>query len=118
MRTNRVFLPQETVDLWLAEGRVALEGERLRLLPAGPEFHLTTAVSFKSEVAGGGDEHQLCGKVKSVEEVTALLGEVAGGSVVLGDNAYEVIDGFLGELAGSVDGVEALAQLMKAHAGG
>lgn len=60
----------------------------------------------------------MCGKVKSVEDVTALSGEVAGGSVVLGDNAYEVVEGFLADLSSATDGVAALQQVMKVSAGG
>jgi hypothetical protein len=118
MRANRVFLPQETVDVWLADGRASLEGEQLQLLPEGPALRLTSAVHIKTEVAGGGDAPALCGKVKSVDEIAALSGEVAGGSVILGDNAYEVVEGFLADLESTMDGSVALGQLMRACAGG
>lgn len=114
MSANRVFFPQEAVDLWLADGRVSLDGDVLRVLPNGPSLTLTGAVHIKTEVAGGGDEALLCGKVKSVEVLVALSGEVASGSLVLGDNAYEVVDGFLADLveASAADGaLAALAAL-------
>jgi hypothetical protein len=98
MATNRAFFPQEAVDVWLAEGRVSLEGQVLGLLPNGPAFVLTSAVLFRSEVAAGDDSPGLCGKVKTLAAVEALSGEHASGSVVLGDHAYEVVDGFVGEL--------------------
>jgi hypothetical protein len=98
MRANRLFFSQEAVDVWLAESRVSLDGDVLRLLPDGPSFKLTSAVHIKDEVAGGGDVAKLAGKVKSLEDVTALSGEAAGGSVVVGDDAYEAVDGFLAEL--------------------
>lgn len=111
MSANRVFFPQEAVDLWLADGRVSLDGDVLRLLPDGPSFRLAGAVHVKTEVAGGGDEPKLCGKVKSVEEVAALGGEVASGSVVLGDNAYEAVEGFRAELLDGAAAKSALALL-------
>jgi hypothetical protein len=97
---NRAFLAQETLDVWLAEERVSLDGEVLKLLPQpeGPAFLLTTAVYFQAEVTTGEDPLGLCGKVKTHPAVVELGGEVAPGSVVIGDNAYEVRDGFIGEL--------------------
>jgi hypothetical protein len=104
MPINRAFFSQEAVDRWLAEGRVGLEGEVLGLFPDGPSFLLTSAVLFGAEVAAGNDGPGLSGKVKTLPAIEALSGEHAPGSVVLGDYAYEVVDGFLGELleAGSV----------------
>lgn len=97
---NRAFLAQETLDVWLAEERVSLDGDVLKLLagPKGPAFLLTTAVYFKAEVTTGEDPLGLCGKVKALTKIKELGGEHVPGSVVIGDNAYEVRDGFLGEL--------------------
>jgi hypothetical protein len=113
MATNRVFFSQSAVDAWLADGRVSLEGDVLRLLPDGPSFRLASAVHIQNEVAGGGDAERLVGKVKCVEAVAALGGELAGGSVVLGDNAYEAADGFVGELVvePGVDGTRVRSKL-------
>ena len=107
MPTNRAFFPQEAVDLWLAEGRVSLEGQVLGLLPDGPAFLLTSAVLFRSEVAAGDDSPGLCGKVKTLTAVEELSGEHASGSVVLGDHAYEVVDGYVAELMQEGPGVPA-----------
>jgi hypothetical protein len=96
--TNRVFFPQEKVDRWLADSAVSLEGEVLVVLPDGPAFLLTSAVRFGAEVAAGEDGPKLCGKVKTLAAIEALSGEYDLGSVVLGDYAYEVVDGFVGEL--------------------
>jgi hypothetical protein len=94
--SNRVFVSQETLDHWMSEGRVEVDGETMTLNPERQEFRLTTAVHFLAEVAGGGDEAALVGKVKGLEEIVALGGEHCAASVVLGDNAYEVVEGFLG----------------------
>ncbi len=97
MATNRVFVSQETLDLWMSDGRVEVDGETMTLNPERQRFRLTTAVHFLAEVAGGGDEASLVGKVKGIEEITRLGGDYSAASVLLGDNAYEVVEGFLGE---------------------
>jgi hypothetical protein len=117
MGANRAFVAQEALDLWLADGRVSLEGETLRLLPEGIELRLSSAVCFKSEVAGGGDAEALVGKVKTLEDVAALAGEHVTGSVVLGDNAYEVVDGFVAELQDVAQAQDARAALVRLESG-
>jgi hypothetical protein len=96
---NRAFIAQDTLDVWLAEERVSLDGDVLKLLPAatGPAFLLTTAVYFQAEVTTGEDPLGLCGRVKTLPRINEMGGEHVPGSVVIGDNAYEVRDGFLGE---------------------
>ena len=93
MSQARVFFPQDVLELWMADGRGHVEGETLEL--DGTPFALTGAVRFVAEVAGGGDELGLVGKVKTMAQLEELGGEHVTGSVVLGDNAYEVFDGFL-----------------------
>jgi hypothetical protein len=112
MAPNRAFFSQEAVDRWLAAGQVSLEGEVLAIVPVGTAFQLTSAVLFRAEVGVGDDAPRLCGKVKSLAAVEELSGEHAPGSVVLGDHAYEVLDGFIGDLLqGGADGEVALADL-------
>lgn len=98
MPANRAFFSQDLVDRWMASGHVTLEGDVLACMPHGPSFRLSTALYFVSEVASGDDAPRLCGKVKTLTAVEELSGEHAPGSVVLGDHAYEVVDGFIGEL--------------------
>jgi hypothetical protein len=97
MPQNRVFIPQEALDVWLSEERVTIEHDLLTLQPEGQQFRLQTAVRFLSEVAGGGDAHSLIGKVKDLGQITALGGDYSSGSVVLDPDAYEVLEGFVGE---------------------
>jgi hypothetical protein len=103
MRANRMFFAQEAVDRWLESGQVSLEGDVLALR-SGQRFRLTSGVVFRTEVATGDDVLQLCGKAKSVDEVVAMNGELVIGSVLIGDHAYEVTDGFLAELLDAAAG--------------
>ncbi len=98
MRPNRLFIPQDALNAWLDEGRANIDGEVMTVPEQNDaRYQLTTALRFVSEVAGGGDEHGLVGKVKDISQLEELGGEHCADSVVLGDNAYEVIEGFLGE---------------------
>ena len=98
MAANRVFFPQQALDTWLESGRAALVGDELTFLPEGRRFRLTSAVRFTAEVAEGRDPHDLVGKVKDLEQLAALRGEHCAESVIIGDNAYDVVEGFFGEL--------------------
>jgi hypothetical protein len=98
MSVNRVFFPQQALDTWLESGRATLVGDELTIVPEGRRFRLTSAVRFTAEVAEGRDPNDLVGKVKDLEQVAAFQGEHVSESVILGDNAYDVIEGFLGEL--------------------
>lgn len=96
MTKNRLFVSQSVLDGWLGEERVQVDGEVMKLLPEGHRFQLTTAVLFKTELTGAGDPHSLLGRVKDLEQIAALGGDYSSGSVIVGDLAYEVVDGLVG----------------------
>jgi hypothetical protein len=93
MPQTRVFVPQEAVEGWLTEGRADLTQDTFIL--DGHAFLVSGAVRFLAEVSGAADSAQLVGRVKSREQLEALSAEHSGESVVLGDNAYEVREGYL-----------------------
>lgn len=93
MSEARLFVPQEALESWVSEGRAEFGGESLTF--EGQRFHVTNGVRFVAEVAGGRDELGLVGRVKSQEQLSALSAEHAGTSVVLGDDAYQVVEGYL-----------------------
>jgi hypothetical protein len=114
MPTSRVFVPQEALEAWLSAGRVHMVGETLFV--DGQAFALEGAVRFVSEVAGGADEHSLLGRVKTMTQVDNLGGEHVAASVVLGDNAYEVIEGFLAAAETAGDRLKSHDQLVQLFA--
>lgn len=97
MSANLIFLPQEAVDTWLAEGKARLMGDELRLQDSGCALQLTSALRFRAEVADGSDPHDLVGRVKTFDRVSEMGGEHCADSVILGDNAYDVVEGFIAE---------------------
>lgn len=103
MAKNRLFVSQAVLDGWLGEERVTVDGEVMTLLPEEHRFELSTAVLFKTELTGAGDAHGLVGKVKDLEQIAALGGDYSAGSVILGDLAYEVVEGLVGAPLGTKD---------------
>lgn len=111
MAATQLFVPQEAVDTWLAEGTIQIDGNDLRIPSAEIVLRLQSALLFTEEVAEGNDGHNLVGKVKTLDAVTAMDGEHFADSVVLGDHAYQVVEGFLGEvLAGPKEGAAQVLQ--------
>lgn len=103
MRPNRVFFPQAVLDGWIAEDRVDLAGEELLLKDEGRKFKILEAMHVLREVAGGGDANKLVGKVKTRDQLLSMNAEVLEGSMILGDDAYDVAPGFVGEPIGAFD---------------
>lgn len=97
MGLNRLFVSQSKLDQWLSEELVDVDGEVMTTKNDGNRFNLRTAVLFVAEVTGAGDPSELVGKVKDLEQVAAAGGEYASGSVILGDYAYDVVEGFVGD---------------------
>lgn len=102
MGKNRVFFPQEALDRWLREGRVEISGSELTIVKERRRYRLVEAIRVLSEEAGHTDPDELVGKVKTVLYLTELGAELLGDSMVLGDNAYRVVAGWLGSPIGSL----------------
>jgi hypothetical protein len=100
---NRVFLPQSALDLWLADGSVDLTGTELSLTAELRRYRLAEAAFVLREVSGLPDAHELIGRVKSKHYLEELGAEVMEESMVLGDNAYDVVSGFMATPIGSFD---------------
>lgn len=96
MAACRLFLTQDALERWVSEGRAKIEGEELSDATTGQKFRLIMGVRFLSEVTGQGDTAHLVGKVKDVEQIAALSAEHMRDSVILGDRAYSVVEGFVG----------------------
>jgi len=101
MGKNRVFFPQEALDRWLRDGQVELAGSELTIRARRRRYRLVEAARVLAEVSGQPDPHELIARVKTVAFLTELGAELLGQSMVIGDNAYEVVPGWLGSPIGS-----------------
>jgi hypothetical protein len=93
MAHARVFVPQEVMERWLNQGRADLARDLLTF--DGQRFYAEPGVRFLAEVAGGSDERGLIGRVQSNLQLEQVGAEHTHEAVLLGDNAYQVAEGYL-----------------------
>src|ERR1700722_14421939 len=98
---NRVFFPQAALDDWVGDNRADIKGEDLSLKAEGRRYRIIEAVHVVREVTGADDPHELLGRVKTRAFLTELGAEMLESSMILGDNAYDVIQGFVGAPIGT-----------------
>ncbi|MCC6556487.1 MAG: hypothetical protein IT372_26305 [Polyangiaceae bacterium] len=98
---NRVFFPQAALDDWIAEDRVDLKNDELLIKSESRRYKIIEGVRILREVTGAPDTNEVVGKVKSRAFLTELGAEILEGSMILGDNAYDVVPGFVGAPSGS-----------------
>lgn len=96
MVVSRIFIAQDTLDAWVAEGKGEVLRDELLDRSTGRRFRLREGLRFLSEVTGSPDAHGLVGRVKDLDQLVALKGEHMADSVIVGDNAYQVQQGFVG----------------------
>ncbi len=114
MVVSRIFIAQEALDAWVAEGKGEVQRDELLDRSTGRRFRLREGLRFVSEVTGAADAHALVGRVKDLDQLIALGGEHMADSVIVGDNAYQVQQGFVGVVipAAARPDVQALAAAM------
>ena len=93
---NRVFFPQSALDQWLADGTVDLRGTELTILAESRKYRILEAVRVVTEVTGAADVQELVGRVKAKSLLEEKGAELLESSMILGDNAYDVVPGWLG----------------------
>ncbi len=93
----RLFISNKRLDSWSDEGRVAVDGDRMTLVEDGRSFAIDPAVRFLKVVGGDEDPHELVGKVKRESELDSMGAEHYVTSVIMGETAYDVQQGFLGD---------------------
>jgi hypothetical protein len=95
MGVTSLFLSQVGIDSWVAQGSVEFDGESLGEPGRDPCVDLEPAVRFVREVSGEGDPDDLVGRVRSVEEIRELGADHYRDSVIVGETAYEVVEGYI-----------------------
>lgn len=101
MNKNRVFFPQEALDRWLESGEVELSQGLLTIKTERRRYRLVEAARVMAEVSGLPDPHEVMGKVKTVGFLSELGASLLGQSMVIADNAYEIVPGWLGSPVGT-----------------
>ena len=100
---NSVFFPQSLLDILFDIGKLDIEGEDLVVKEHGFRYRVGEAVRVLTEVTTGEDPHNLCGRVAMRTYLSDELGaEILGNSMLVEDNAYDVVPGMVGEPVGAV----------------
>jgi hypothetical protein len=93
---NRVFFPQLLLDQWGIEGKIDLTGTMLIILAEGRRYKIEESVYVVTEVTGANDPHGFVGKVKPKSMLDEMGAEILENSMIIGDNAYDVVPGWAG----------------------
>ena len=96
MARNRVFFPQEALDAWVVSGSVDLQDQDLLLKSEGRKYRLTEGARVLREVTGEPDAAELVGTCKTLAFLRELGADILERSMIIENNAYDIIPGFLG----------------------
>ncbi len=91
-----LFVPQSVLDKWSEQGRIQVDGNVLTILGENKNFALTSAVRF-IKMEAGDDNARLLQKVKTTDALKQMGAEHYMESVILGESAYQVQQGFLAD---------------------
>lgn len=95
----RFFISQGTLDGLVAGEQATIDGEQLVVVSRNLQARVEPAVYFLREVEGKPDPHGLVGTVKSEEALAIRGADHFRASVMLGESAYDVVEGYLGTAA-------------------
>ena len=93
----RLFISQERLDAWTAEAKVRVEGDEMTLVEDGRSFTIRPAVLFIKVAGNDADPSDLLGRVKDEDALAAMGADQYMNSVIVGDTAYDVRSGFVGD---------------------
>ena len=91
---DKLFIPQDVLDKWVESGKVVFNDNHLTLVSEKKTYTLTSAVRFMS-LLDGQDTQKLLGRLRTLEKLTELGAEHMSDSVILGETAYQVQEGFI-----------------------
>ena len=92
--SNALFLSQTTLEGWLDQEKVELDGETLKLLEDSSCYQLEPALHIK-RVVDGEDTRNLSGKTCTLAELEAADADCFRNTAVLENTAYEGDEGFV-----------------------
>jgi hypothetical protein len=95
---RHLFIAQQTLATWMDQEKISFDGHLMTIRADGRKFKLVEAVRFIKVDGGESDMNNLLGKVKTNEQLECLGAERYRDSVIFGDLAYQVQEGFIGEV--------------------
>jgi hypothetical protein len=103
MPKNRLFFPEDALNMWVVDGKVELNQRELVLPSEGRRYRLIEAAHVLRELTGMEDPYELVHRVKSLGYLNELGAEILETSMLIGENAYDIVPGFLGSPIGSFE---------------
>lgn len=94
----KLFLPQKTLEEWSMSEKADLQDGKLVVKEGGASTHPATPAVHFVKLVSGDDTNSLVGRVKTQAQIQALGAEHFADSVLLGETAYEVAEGYLTEV--------------------
>jgi hypothetical protein len=100
---TKLFIPQEWADSAHMEDKIEIQGLLMKVKLDGKQYRLQEAVRVLSVEGGDPDALGLTGKVKTHAQIEKLGGEQIGESLICGETAYRVCQGFVAAHEGEGD---------------
>jgi hypothetical protein len=94
----KLFLPQKFLEDWSVSEKADLQDGKLIVREGGPSTYPAAPAVHFVRLVSGDDEHSLVGRVKTSEQLASLGAEHMADSVILGEAAYEVVEGYVTEV--------------------
>lgn len=93
----KLFLPQKTLEEWALADKADVQEGKLIMKDEAGTHPVSSAVHFNKLVSGE-DTHGLLGRVKTTVQLATLNAEHFADSCIIGEAAYEVVEGFVTEV--------------------
>lgn len=93
----KLFLPHKTLEDWMVSEKADLSDGKL-VVSEGKTTHPVSAAVHFSKLVSGEDAQGLLGRVKTTAQLSALKAEHFQDSCIVGEAAYEVVEGYITEV--------------------
>jgi hypothetical protein len=93
----KLFLPHKTLEEWSLSEKADLSDGKL-VVAEGKTSHTVSAAVHFSKIVSGEDTQGLLGRVKTTAQLGALQAEHFADSCIIGEAAYEVVEGYVAEV--------------------
>jgi hypothetical protein len=94
-----IYIPHEKLEAWVTEGKISFNDNVITILGANKvSYLLVPAYKFKKLTSGNNDDDKLLGTIKTKDELKDKNPDIFHDSIIIGDRAYEVEMGYIGNL--------------------
>ena len=94
---TRLYISQKRIDAWTSDNRLEIDGDIMTLVELGRSFKILPAVRILAVESGDNDPGKMVGRVKDEQELASLGADHLASSLILGDIAYKVENGYIGQ---------------------